>query len=297
VVVAVALGVSGARIAQDARIDALSVVALLVVAAFGVRLATQFDTSGLWISRISGLAVADRVVVHDFTVGIRTAVAWADAESVDTRFTLSTFRIGSAPDSWTNRWYTLDARIAFVSSRTVALGSVVIGRTESSNSARFVVQTRIDTHVISAGLVVRTVVIAVALRYRTWWFSRNVGTFVAGISCVTRSARAHRLVVNRVAQSVDSAPVDFASFDAATPETLVAVAAVSVDLAFRLAAYRFAVAQIVGNGVGRTLTQDSTQRQRVQNPTLLIASANVSVGARILAQLVNASQLRGTIRI
>lgn len=103
--------------------------------------------------------------------------------------------------------------------------------------------------------------------------------------------------MNRVAQSVDSAPVDFASFDAATPETLVAVAAVSVDLAFRLAAYRFAIAQIVGNGVGRTLTQDSTQRQRVQNPTLLIASANVSVGARILAQLVNARQLRGTIRI
>jgi hypothetical protein len=62
-----------------------------------------FDTSGLWISRISRLAVADRVVVYDFTVGIRTAVAWADAESVDTRFTLSTFRIGSATDSWTNR--------------------------------------------------------------------------------------------------------------------------------------------------------------------------------------------------
>jgi hypothetical protein len=41
VVVAVALGVSGARIAQDARIDALSVVALLVVAAFAVRLATH----------------------------------------------------------------------------------------------------------------------------------------------------------------------------------------------------------------------------------------------------------------
>lgn len=94
-IVAETFGIHGTWIAQGAWIDTFTIVALLVVGAFVVRLAAQFDAAELSIARIAWFACAHWMMVCHVAFGVGTAVAWAHAKFVHTRFGEGTFGVRS----------------------------------------------------------------------------------------------------------------------------------------------------------------------------------------------------------
>jgi hypothetical protein len=122
-VVAVAFGAHRARIAQNARIDAVTIVANLIEGALFVRFATNyngkkrvrrdssvscwsvqfsilavftFNATNLRIARVSWLTVTHRVVIDDATFSVRTAITRTSALTIDTGHVWSAFRIRNA---------------------------------------------------------------------------------------------------------------------------------------------------------------------------------------------------------
>lgn len=85
-IVTEAFSIDSTWIADGAWIDAFTVVALFVVGAFSVGLATQFDTSELGVSRVAWFTAADWMMVGDVTLGIGTTITWTNAEFVHARF-------------------------------------------------------------------------------------------------------------------------------------------------------------------------------------------------------------------
>lgn len=83
VVVCVAFGRDRTRVTDQARVNTLAVEALLVGAALVVRRALSLDATRLGVTRVARLARAHAVVVHDATIRILAAQAWAAAQTID----------------------------------------------------------------------------------------------------------------------------------------------------------------------------------------------------------------------
>ena len=69
--------------------------------------------------------------------------------------------------------YAFNHRIAYISGWAVTLSFVVVDGAESPYCTRFVIHTWINTNVVSACLVVRTVAVGVALSDGPRWLSWN----------------------------------------------------------------------------------------------------------------------------
>lgn len=95
-VAAIALGIQGARIRDQARTHALPIQTLLVIAALVIRLATNRGTSELGVAREAWLAVANGVVVLHRALGIGSTVAGTGALGVNTGFACRAVGIGLA---------------------------------------------------------------------------------------------------------------------------------------------------------------------------------------------------------
>lgn len=133
--IAVAFRVQRTWIFQCARIQALSVVALLIVGTFAVRLATQLETSKLCISRVTWLAAAHRIMIFYVAIGILTTVAWIGANLIDAALACSAVRVGATLGQIGNRWYAVVVGILLISSWTVANGIVQLYMTNGSTAA------------------------------------------------------------------------------------------------------------------------------------------------------------------
>lgn len=95
------------------------------------------------------------------------------------------------------------------------------------------------------------------------------------------------------ALSVESAVLSATRVDASASDALVGVRTVVVSLTLSLIAYdRFAVAVGVCDLIDRTFADQSSEWDRVHDAAGLISTANVGSDARILAVLVDASELR-----
>lgn len=100
------------------------------------------------------------------------------------------------------------------------------------------------------------------------------------------------------ALGVESAVFSAASIDASASDALIAISAVVVSFALSLIANdRFAVSVCVSDLIDWTFADQSSQWNRIHHTASLIAAADVSTDARILAVLVDTSELRCALRI
>lgn len=176
VLIAKAFRVQRTWILQRTRIQALSVVALLIVGTFAVRLATQLEASKLCISRVTRLAAANRIVILYVAIGILTTVARIGANLVNAALAGSAIRVGATLGQIGNRWYTVVVGILLVSSWTVTDGIVQLHMTNGSTTAD-ILRARVDTSLVKAGSIQRAIVIHgtfLRTRYTSFWCTLNV---------------------------------------------------------------------------------------------------------------------------
>lgn len=107
-VAAIALGIQGTRIRDQARIHALPIQTLLVAAALVIRLATNRRTSELGVAREAWLAVANGVVVLHRALGIGSTVAGTGALGIDAGLARRAVGIGLASHGDNIRGYRRD---------------------------------------------------------------------------------------------------------------------------------------------------------------------------------------------
>lgn len=235
-----ALRVQRTWILQRARVQALAVVALLVVGTLAVRLATQLEASKLRVSRVARLAAAHRVVVLHVAIGVLAAVARIGADLVDAGLTGGAVRVGATLGQVGNRWrkrkrlaygisqpqellltwYAVVVGVLLVSSWAVAHGIVQQHVTNGSSSAD-VLRARVDATLVQTGSVQRAVVVhGTFLRAR---YSSLRCTLDVWISYVFRGTRTLGPMSAGYALCVHSA-----WFGAASQHTLSSHAAIGV---------------------------------------------------------------------
>lgn len=153
-----AFGIQRTWVLQRARVQTLSVVALFVVGTLAVRLATQLEASKLRISRVTRLAAAHRVVILHVAIGVLAAIARIGANLVDASLAGGAVRVGATLGQVGNRWYTVVISVLLVSSRAIAHSIMQLHVTNCATSAN-ILRARVDTTLVQAGSVQRTVVV------------------------------------------------------------------------------------------------------------------------------------------
>lgn len=181
--------------------------------------------------------------------------------------------------------------------RASADASVIFDVTESFMSARVSQAARVDTAFVVAGAIVWAVIVLVA--FGSWnVVSRNQRTLNVRVSLIFWSTRADCAVALSETLSVDSAALSFAGVDASSSDALIGIGTVSVhDAGWLISDYRLAISIHVSYHVSGALADQSSKRNCIENGAGLVATANVSSDAGVLAVLVNAGKLRVTIGI
>lgn len=275
----------------------MSVVAGLVVSALRVVFAAKFEASELWVSRIAGFACADWMVVGNEAVSVVSAIAWTHTTFVDARLGLLAFGVRSTADFRFFDGRASNFGVSVIAWWASADTSVVLDVTEGFMSARVSQTAWIDASLVVASAVVWTVIVLVTFGSRNV-VSRHQRALDMRVSLIFRCTCADRAVTLGKTLSVDSAALGFAGIDASSSDALVGVGAVSMHDASRLIPdYRLAVSIDVGYHVSGTFADQSSKRNSVEHSTSLVATANISSDAWILAMLVNASELRVAIGV
>lgn len=99
VIVAKAFGIHGTWVGQCAWIDAFVVVTCLVVGAFIVRLARQFEATELRVARVAWFAHTNRMMVLHVTIGVDATIARTRTQFIHARFGQCALGVGFASDS------------------------------------------------------------------------------------------------------------------------------------------------------------------------------------------------------
>lgn len=267
VLIAEAFRVQCTRILERARIQALSVIALLIVGTFAVRLASQLEASKLCISRVTRLAAAHRIVILHVAIGVLTTVTRVGANLVDAALAGSAVRVGATLGQIGNRWYAVVVGIFLVSSWAVTYGIVQLHMANGSTTAD-ILRARVDTMLVKAGSIQRAVIVHgtfLRTRYTSFRYTLDVR-----ISDVFRGTRTLGPMSAGYTLCIHSA-----WFSTANQHTLSSYAAIGVGtIVIRSTSfdhYRLTLTVCVYQHIGWTSTDHRSKRQCIDNGTRLLS--------------------------
>jgi hypothetical protein len=280
-------GVDGARVVYEAGVNAVVVVANLVVVAVFIDDALKFLAADFRVSRVSGRAIAERGVLDDSADGVLTTVAGVHALGAEAGLVLTALAVRQAANKYGCGWNALYPGVTREPIGTRANGLMRLHFAEGISGAWVIDVARVAADAVDARLVHRAVGVRLTAGKngrrdgRGWWIACSLW-----VSIVSSDTCAHCIVVSCIAFSIGATIGKTAGVHTVARVTLLGGAAVLISVALWSANDLLALIILIHQETFRALACNCPGGKGIKHSALLANRAGVLCLAGVVTSLI-----------